>query len=45
VIGRSEEYFDNVENFDPYRWINPKTNIHPMLHSISFGYGNRGCIG
>ncbi|TRY87508.1 hypothetical protein DNTS_035325 [Danionella cerebrum] len=44
AIGANEEYFDNVKQFRPERWLEEKSSINPFAHA-PFGIGKRMCIG
>ncbi|KAG5677406.1 hypothetical protein PVAND_007166 [Polypedilum vanderplanki] len=46
ALCRDEKYFENSLKYDPYRFA--PENIHkipPLLQNVSFGLGQRNCIG
>ncbi|KAG5673622.1 hypothetical protein PVAND_003651 [Polypedilum vanderplanki] len=46
ALCRDEKYFENPLKYDPYRFA--PENIHkipPLLQNVSFGLGQRNCIG
>nr|QST15061.1 CYP363A1 protein [Diaphanosoma celebensis] len=44
VISRMNEYFENPKKFDPWRWLNKTSDIHPYA-VLPFGHGARMCPG
>uniref|UniRef100_A0A7N6AQN2 Cytochrome P450, family 24, subfamily A, polypeptide 1 n=1 Tax=Anabas testudineus TaxID=64144 RepID=A0A7N6AQN2_ANATE len=44
ALGSNEEYFDDVKQFKPERWLRETSTINPFAH-VPFGIGKRMCIG
>nr|ARA91625.1 cytochrome P450 monooxygenase [Pieris rapae] len=44
VMGNSDEYFANAQEFRPERWLQKSSYKHPFA-SLPFGFGRRMCLG